>query len=128
MEPPTDKAQSSTETDNVKQEAALQSSPESQKFSPTVEDSKAQAAVPTAPTDDVDTQLADARSQLHLLRQQMQENELRQRKGKGKEGESQPGQLGTKQQAPQAAELGGVPVQVVAGLCLLSFILAYVFF
>lgn len=59
----------------------------------------------------------------------MQENELRQRKGNGKDGEPQSAQLGTKQpQTPQAADLGGVPVQLVAGLCLLSFLLAYVFF
>lgn len=79
-------------------------------------------AVPTS-GEDVQAQLAEAKATIARLTQQVQESSgMRQRK-------SEKGQLATAT-APhvQQAPAGGVPVQIVAGLCLVSFLLAYFLF
>ena len=76
-------------------------------------------AVPTS-TDDVKQQLAAAKAQIAKLTEQLSDSGLRQRKVQ---------EAGDKMQQimPQNGDTG-VPLQMVAGLCLLSFLLAYFFF
>ena len=76
-------------------------------------------AVPTS-QDDLKRQLADAKDQISKLTSQLGDPQLRQRKFQ---------EAGEKMHtvAQQTGETG-VPVQIVAGLCLLSFLLAYFFF
>ena len=76
-------------------------------------------AVPTS-QQDLKQQLADAKAQISKLTSQLGDPQLRQRKVQ---------EASEKMQTvvQQSGETG-VPVQVVAGLCLLSFLLAYFFF
>lgn len=76
-------------------------------------------AIPTS-TDELKAQLAEAKAQILKLKEQVGDSGLRQRKV-NEAGEK----LQTIQQ--QSGEVG-VPLQIVAGLCLLSFLLAYFFF
>ena len=86
-------------------------------------------AVPTS-GEDVRAQLAEARATITKLRQQAEEQVLRQRKNDAVLQDSRErittGTTGMgvlQQPAPT-----GVPVQIVAALCLLSFLLAYFLF
>lgn len=85
--------------------------------------STAASVIPTS-TEDIKAQLAEANAQIQRLRDQLADQGLRQRKT-GKDGLETAPLL--QQQHPQTAE-AGVPVQIVAGLCLISFLLAYFFF
>ncbi|KAF2709175.1 VAMP-associated protein [Pleomassaria siparia CBS 279.74] len=78
-------------------------------------------AVPTS-TAELQAQLAEAKAQIVKLTQQS-DSGLRQRKPDSSNQSTQ--KLAT---ATQHAPAGGVPVQIVAGLCLLSFLLAYFLF
>ncbi|KAL1977946.1 hypothetical protein VTN31DRAFT_805 [Thermomyces dupontii] len=80
----------------------------------------------SAAADDVKERLADALAQIDKLKKQLAEQGLRQRKADSAES-TLPQQQQQLQQPPPATE-AGVPVQIVAGLCLLSFLLAYIFF
>jgi hypothetical protein len=81
-------------------------------------------AIPTSSAD-LQAQLADAKSTIDKLRQQVETSAgLRQRKPDSTSDSK--GQLATTERAQAPA--GGVPVQIVAGLCLLSFLLAYFLF
>jgi hypothetical protein len=74
----------------------------------------------------VQAQLSEAKATIARLTQQVQESSgLRQRKVEPTH-ESK-AQLATAERVQQAPP-GGVPVQYVAGLCLLSFLLAYFLF
>ncbi|KAL9064552.1 MAG: hypothetical protein Q9157_007785 [Trypethelium eluteriae] len=85
-------------------------------------------AIPTS-TDDVKQQLADAKATITKLRQQVEEQGLRQRKSDAVNQDSKERiTTGTTGQGIQRVPASGVPVQIVAGLCLLSFLLAYFFF
>ncbi|KAF7512472.1 hypothetical protein GJ744_001407 [Endocarpon pusillum] len=77
------------------------------------------SAVPTS-QEDLKQQLADAKAQISKLTSQLGDPQLRQRKVQ---------EASEKMQTvvQQTGETG-VPVQIVAGLCLLSFLLAYFFF
>lgn len=80
------------------------------------------AAVPTN-QDQLKRQLAEAQSQIEQLKRQL-DSGLRQRKAESSDDKSTTAALAQKmEQAP-----GGVPVQIVAVLCLISFILAWWFF
>ncbi|KAF2100818.1 VAMP-associated protein [Rhizodiscina lignyota] len=84
----------------------------------------AAAAVPTS-TNELKEQLAAAQRQIEQLKKQLAEqNVLRQRKTETGATTSEKG--GLAQQVQQAP--AGVPVQIVAALCLICFILAYVLF
>jgi hypothetical protein len=76
-------------------------------------------AVPTS-QEELKQQLVDAKAQISKLTSQLNDPQLRQRKVQ---------EASEKMQTvvQQTGETG-VPVQVVAGLCLLSFLLAYFFF
>lgn len=76
-------------------------------------------AVP-ASQEDLKQQLADAKAQISKLSNQLGDPQVRQRKAQ---------EASEKMQTvvQQTGETG-VPVQIVAGLCLLSFLLAYFFF
>ncbi|GKZ38236.1 phosphatidylinositol-binding protein scs2 [Aspergillus brasiliensis] len=76
-------------------------------------------------SDDLKAQLSEANAQILALKEKLADQGLRQRKIGG-ETEKAPAPL-LQQQQPQSAE-AGVPVQMVAGLCLLSFLIAYFFF
>ncbi|PYH83423.1 VAMP-associated protein [Aspergillus uvarum CBS 121591] len=75
-------------------------------------------------SDDLRAQLSEANSQISALKEKLADQGLRQRKI-GTDAEKMPAPLA--QQQPQSVE-AGVPVQIVAGLCLLSFLIAYFFF
>jgi hypothetical protein len=75
---------------------------------------------------DIQAQLADAKAQISRLTQQIGESSgLRQRKTDTSS--SSGAQLSTATET-RAAPAGGVPVQITAGLCLLSFLIAYFLF
>jgi hypothetical protein len=80
-------------------------------------------AVPTS-TEDLKAQLAAAQNQIAQLTRQAQDG-LRQRKSAAVSGSST--SSGSSSMALQQPP-NGVPVPVVAGLCLLSFLLAYLLF
>ncbi|KAF3491903.1 MSP domain-containing protein [Arthroderma uncinatum] len=117
-------------SEDLKQESASETSPEtgSNTFSAANMSSRTE---PSQTSDDlVSSQLAEARLQIEQLQRQIADNELRQRKKPAEGGESASGQSSLKQAHPpaQLAAAGGVPLQAVAALCLLSFLLAYIFF
>ncbi|KAL2360046.1 hypothetical protein RJZ56_007092 [Blastomyces dermatitidis] len=86
------------------------------------------AAVPPkedTASEELRSKLAEARAQIEKLRDQLADQGLGQRKISS----TAPGSTssGLQQHPPQPAEIG-VPLRVVAGLCFLSFLLAYLFF
>jgi hypothetical protein len=90
--------------------------------------------VPTSSAD-VEAQLAEAKATIGKLRKQIeqqlreqgdQSSGLRQRKGEAKSQELK--ESVTTALGVQHAPAGGVPVPIVASLCLLSFLMAYFFF
>ncbi|EEP80725.1 predicted protein [Uncinocarpus reesii 1704] len=94
---------------------------------PVAEDVKSERSTePSEPKDDLKSQLDEARVQIQQLKQQVAENELRRRKV-ATEGSTSP-EVTTLQQQSHSTPQMGVPLQVVAGLCLISFLLAYIFF
>ena len=85
-------------------------------------------AVPTS-GEDVRQQLADAKATIARLTDQAQEQVLRQRKSDAVNQDSRERiTTGTTGMGVQQQPADGVPVQIVAALCLLSFLLAYFFF
>lgn len=84
-------------------------------------------SIPTS-TDELKAQLAEAKATIAKLTQQAQDQVLRQRKTGGGSGAEDSNERGTTSLATQLQPTEGVPVQVVAGLCLLSFLLAYLLF
>lgn len=82
------------------------------------------SATESPAVNELKTKLAEANSQIKRLKEKVSDNGLRQRKiGVDSAEKSSP--LLQQQQAPAVA---GVPIQIVAGLCLLSFLIAYIFF
>ena len=76
-------------------------------------------AVPTS-SEDLQQQLAAAKAQISKLTSQLSDPQLRQREVQ---------EASEKMQSVvQQSNESGVPVQIVAGLCLLSFLIAYLFF
>ncbi|RQM05480.1 hypothetical protein DH86_00001515 [Scytalidium sp. 3C] len=95
-------------------------------------DNKVSAAITTGATavsnaipsyDDLKAQLADAQTKLASY---AQESGLRLRKPAGGQEATTP--EGTTEVAQRAHATEGVPIQIVAALCLISFLLAYLFF
>lgn len=79
--------------------------------------------------EDVRQQLADAKATIARLTDQAQEQVLRQRKSDAVNQDSRERiTTGTTGMGVQQQPADGVPVQIVAALCLLSFLLAYFFF
>ncbi|KAL2437048.1 hypothetical protein ABEF95_016113 [Exophiala dermatitidis] len=76
-------------------------------------------AVPTS-TEELKEQLAAARAQIKQLSGQLQDPQVRQRKVQEANEKVQT--------VVQQSHETGVPLQIVAGLCLLSFLIAYLFF
>ncbi|MCJ1225422.1 phosphatidylinositol-binding protein scs2 [Toensbergia leucococca] len=86
------------------------------------------SAIPTS-SDDVRAQLAEAKATISKLTQQNEEQNLRQRKSEAVNHDSRERiTTGTTGMGVQQQPADGVPVQIVAALCLLSFLLAYFFF
>ena len=85
-------------------------------------------AVPTS-GDDLRSQLAQAKEKIAQLTQQAEEQGLRQRKADAVNQDSRERiTTGTTGMGIQQQPADGVPVQIVAALCLLSFLLAYFLF
>ncbi|KAL9132486.1 MAG: hypothetical protein Q9175_006345 [Cornicularia normoerica] len=85
-------------------------------------------AVPTS-GDDVRAQLAQAKATIARMTQQSEEQGLRQRKTDAVNQDSRERiTTGTTGMGVQQQPADGVPVQIVAALCLLSFLLAYFLF
>ena len=85
-------------------------------------------AIPTS-TDDLNAQLQEAKQTILRLRQQAEEQGLRQRKSDAVNQDSKERiSTGTTGMGVKQVAASGVPVQVVAGLCLLCFLIAYIFF
>lgn len=79
-------------------------------------------------SENVKEQLSDALAQIQKLKAQLAEQTgLRQRKVDGGDQSAKRGNTLQQQLAQPTTEMG-VPVQIVAALCLLSFLLAYFFF
>ncbi|KAK5209116.1 phosphatidylinositol-binding protein scs2 [Exophiala xenobiotica] len=76
-------------------------------------------AVPTS-NQELQDQLATARAQIKKLSEQVQDPQFRQRKVQEASEKVQT--------VVQQSNESGVPLQIVAGLCLLSFLIAYLFF
>ena len=90
--------------------------------------SSAASAVPTS-SDDLHTQLAQAKVTIAKMTQQAEEQGLRQRKVDAINQDSRERiTTGTTGMGVQQQPAEGVPVQIVAALCLLSFLLAYFLF
>ncbi|KAJ6000753.1 hypothetical protein N7481_001162 [Penicillium waksmanii] len=87
--------------------------------------SNAKAAVASVlpSSDELKAQLAEANAQIQRLKDRLADQGLRQRKTGG-DAKAAPAAM---QQSHQQTE-SGVPVQMVAGLCLISFLIAYFFF
>lgn len=87
------------------------------------------ASLGTLPTsvDDVKSQLAEAQATIARLTKEAQEG-LRRRNVPGISGSSEKSGSSNLATMQNQAAAAGVPVQIVAGLCLLSFLLAYFFF
>ncbi|KAG9764351.1 VAMP-associated protein, partial [Aureobasidium melanogenum] len=84
--------------------------------------------IPTS-ADDVKAKLAEAQATIARMSQERDEQGLRQRKTDAINQDSKERiSAGTTGLGVQKAPAGGVPVQVVAGLCLLCFLIAYFFF
>lgn len=94
---------------------------------PQVAESKSASAkasvASSAKQTDYETRLAEANAQIQRLKDKLADQGLRQRKI-GSESEKSPAALAQQVQSVEA----GVPVRIVAGLCLLSFLIAYFFF
>ncbi|KAL4809056.1 PapD-like protein [Aspergillus unguis] len=73
--------------------------------------------------EDYESRLSDANAQIQRLKDKLADQGLRQRKI-GVESEKSPASLVQQAQSVEA----GVPVKIVASLCLLSFLIAYFFF
>jgi len=84
------------------------------------------AAASLPSSDDMKRQLEEAKNTIARLQQQASEG-LRQRKPETSSGDKGLSS-GSTSMGVQQTPAGGVPVQIVAGLCLLSFLLAYFFF
>ena len=85
-------------------------------------------AVPTS-GEDLKAQLAQAKATITRLTQQTEEQGLRQRKTDAVNQDSRERiTTGTTGMGIQQQPADGVPVQIVAALCLLSFLLAYFLF
>ena len=79
--------------------------------------------------DDVRAQLAQAKATIARMTQQSEEQSLRQRKTDAVDQDSRERlTTGTTGMGVQQQPADGVPVQIVAALCLLSFLLAYFLF
>ena len=86
------------------------------------------AAIPTS-GEDLRAQLAQAKQKIVTLTSQMEEQGLRQRKADVVNQDARERiTTGTTGMGVQQQPADGVPVQIVAALCLLSFLLAYFFF
>lgn len=80
-------------------------------------------------SDQLKAQLAEAQATISQLRQSAEDQGLRQRKSDAINQDSKERiTTGTTGMGVQKQPASGVPVQVVAGLCLLCFLLAYFFF
>lgn len=77
------------------------------------------SVVPTS-SDELKDQLAAAKAQIQKLTSQLQDPQFRQRKVQEANEKVQT--------VVQQSQESGVPLQIVAGLCLLSFLIAYLFF
>ncbi|KZF25692.1 VAMP-associated protein [Xylona heveae TC161] len=75
-----------------------------------------------------DSQLADAHATISGLQRQLEESGLRQRKSTTTPQNFKQGSTASAGVQQQQAAASGVPVQIVAALCLISFLLAYFFF
>lgn len=82
-------------------------------------------AVPTS-SEELKTQLAEAKATIQRLQAQAQESVLRQRKTDAANKKAT--ESSSSNMAVQQASAGGVPVSYVALLCLLCFLIAYIFF
>ena len=85
-------------------------------------------AIPTS-GEDLRSQLSEAKATISNLSQQIAERGLGQRKdGDGTQDSKERNPPGVTATGIQQHSSEGVPVQIVAALCLLSFLLAYFFF
>ena len=100
--------------------------PESPQREPASAISTARSAVANAlpSSDDVKAQLAEANATIQRLKDRLADQGLRQRKTGAEAGSAAPATM----QQSHAQGQGGVSIQIVAALCLLSFLIAYFFF
>ncbi|ODM22375.1 hypothetical protein SI65_03221 [Aspergillus cristatus] len=97
-----------------------------QEPSRTNETTSAKSSATDSPSvNELKAKLVEANSQIERLKEKVSDNGLRQRKIGIDSKESSSSMLQQQQAQPAVA---GVPIQIVASLCLLSFLIAYIFF
>lgn len=112
-------------SEKVKREPSTPQSPDTSPASATTSlKSPITGVTPTAGDELLRAQLAEARAQIQRLKERLSDQGLKQRKVGGDTAKA-PAPVLQQQQIPAEA---GVPLQMVAGLCLISFLLAYFFF
>ncbi|KAI4753327.1 VAMP-associated protein [Aureobasidium sp. EXF-3400] len=107
------------------------SNPATDRYTTYSDSSTTQSFMNSIPTsgEDVKAKLAEAQATIARMSQERDEQGLRQRKTDAVNQDSKERiSAGTTGLGVQKAPAGGVPVQVVAGLCLLCFLIAYFFF
>ncbi|KAJ5179775.1 hypothetical protein N7492_002985 [Penicillium capsulatum] len=103
--------------------AKSQPSPPPSEPASTFSNAKTAVANVLPSSDELKAQLTEANAQIQRLKDRLADQGLRQRKT-GSEAKATPATM-QQQHAPSEP---GVPLQIVAGLCLLSFLIAYLFF
>jgi len=83
------------------------------------------SATDSLSVNELKAKLVEANSQIERLKEKVSDNGLRQRKIGIDSKEPSSSMLQQQQAQPAVA---GVPIQIVASLCLLSFLIAYIFF
>ncbi|KAJ5081563.1 PapD-like protein [Penicillium alfredii] len=100
-----------------------ETSPKNEPAPSSISNAKSAVASALPSSDELKGQLADANAQIQRLKDRLADQGLRQRKTGG-EATTPPAPM----QQQHAQTEAGVPIQIVAGLCLLSFLIAYFFF
>lgn len=116
-------AASSLTTDTDKAKGSPLTPQSASDGSPTSLRSPVTGVTPKSDVEQLRAQLGDARTEILTLKERLSDQGLRQRKVGG-DLATEAAPTAQAQQAPEA----GVPIQFVASLCLLSFLLAYFFF
>ncbi|KAJ5320355.1 hypothetical protein N7508_000638 [Penicillium antarcticum] len=111
-------------SDKIKSEIKSEPSPQREAAPSALSSAKSAVANALPSSDELKAQLAEANAQIQRLKDRLADQGLRQRKTGAEAGKAAPATM----QQSHAQTQAGVSIQAVAGLCLLSFLIAYFFF